>query len=199
MSDVGAVVLTMGERGTDRALASVRSQSLQVDEVEVIAGITPFHRALNIGADRVSSPFFLQVDADFVLDPDCASMLRDAMADDVGVTVGALRDPLMGPIAGVKLFRRTCFRSSRVPDTIKPDVDFVASLERLGWQTRYVVPRARSHTMGAHRPVYTVDYVFGTYHRLGAGYVRREDAGGMLWRFGKLRQSPDPLAVVARV
>jgi hypothetical protein len=202
MSDVGAVVLTLGEPDTDRALASLRLQSLPIDEVAVVKGIRPFHCALNIGAERVGSPFFLQVDADFVLDPDCAATLRNAMAPDVGATVGALRDPLMGPIAGVKLFRRSCFASSRMPDTISPDVDFLTTLERLGWQTRYVTGGrawSEAHTLGAHRPVYTVDYVFGTYYLLGARYVWRGDALGLLWRFGQLRRSPHPLAPVARV
>jgi hypothetical protein len=45
----------------------------------------------------------VQVDADMVLDPDCFERLRQAMDDDVGMAVGALRDPLLGPIAGVKI------------------------------------------------------------------------------------------------
>jgi hypothetical protein len=150
----------------------------------------------------MTTPFFLQVDADFVLDPECACTLRDAMAPDVGITVGALRDPLIGPIAGVKLFRRECFASSSLKDTIAPEVDFGWTLERSGWQTRYVVGRpgrTPTSTLGAHQPRYTLEYVFGTYYLLGARYAAHNDALGVLWRSSQLRRSRHGMAAVARI
>jgi hypothetical protein len=202
LGDVGALVLTLGERTTQRAVASVRSQSLPIEEVVVLKGVTPFHHALNVGAERIRSPFFLQVDSDFVLDRECAWALRNAMDPDVGIAVGALRDPLIGPIAGVKLFRSRCFASSRLGDTIAREVDFCATLEQQGWLTRYMIGH-REHlgtlTLGEHRPRYTVDYVFGTYFLLGARYGSRGDVVGLLWRFSQLRRSSHAMASVARV
>ena len=201
-NDVGALVLTLGESSTSRAVASVRSQDLPIQEVVVVEGVTPFHRALNTGAQRMSSPFFMQVDADFVLDSDCAAALRNAMAPNVGMTVGALRDPLIGPVSGVKLFRRRCFDEVRLKDTIAPDVDFLDALERRGWLTRYVVCRdatPRAHTLGEHSPAYSVEYVFGTYYLLGARYALRGDVIALQWRFGQLRRSRHVMAPVARV
>src|SRR5579884_1716035 len=154
MGDVGALVLSMGEDTTERAIASLESQTLPIQEVVVLQGVAPFHRALNAGAERMRSPFFLQVDADFVLDPGCAVALRDAMEANVGITVAALRDPLIGPIAGVKLFRTQCFGLARLGDTIAREVDFCAALEQRGWLTRYVTShrdRNGSHTLGEHR------------------------------------------------
>lgn len=200
MSDVGAVVLTMGEPSTEAALASVHGQSLPIEQVVVLEGIKPFHRALNSGADRIDTPFFIQVDADFVLDRDSARRLRDAMAPEVGVAVGALRDSLIGPVSGVKLFRRDCFGPARVQDTVTPDVDFVATLDGIGWRTRFVIGGgAESYTFGAHRPDYTVSYTFGTYYLLGARYAARGDPLGLLWRLNQLRRSRHPSAPVARV
>lgn len=201
-SDVGALVLTLGERSTAGALASVRSQSLSISEVVVIEGVRPFHRALNAGAERMTAPFFLQVDADFVLDCDCARILREAMEPDLGITVGPLRDPLLGPISGVKLFRRRCFDEACLRDTIAPEVDFMAELDERGWRSRYILAHRRgtnAHTLGAHRPAYTIDHVFGTYYLLGARYGAREDLLALQWRFAKLRQSRHAMAAVARV
>jgi hypothetical protein len=202
MGEVAAFVLTLGEGTTARALASLRSQTLPIEEVVVVDGITPFYRAFNAGVQRTSAPFVLQVDSDFVLDRDCAQCLREGMAPRVGITAAPLRDPLIGPVCGVKLFRRECLPPSPLGDTIAREVDLCWALERRGWQTRYLTAkrqRPHGHTLGAHRPQHTLDYVFGTYFLLGTRYVLHNDQMGILWRLGQLRRSPHEMASVARV
>jgi hypothetical protein len=202
MGEVAAFVLTLGERTTARALASLESQTLPIDEVVVVDGIRPFHRAFNAGVQRTTASFVLQVDSDFVLDPECAQTLREGMTPQVGITAAPLRDPLIGPVCGVKLFRRECLAPSPLRDTIAPEVDLCWALERRGWQTRYLTARRRrphGHTLGAHRPQNTLDYVFGTYFLLGARYVLHDDPVAILWRLGQLRRSPHRLAPVARI
>jgi hypothetical protein len=202
-SDVGAVVLSLGEPTTGRALASLREQTLPVEDVVIVEGVSPFHRALNAGVARSTKPFVVQVDADMVLDPHCTEVLRHAMAPNVGIAVGALRDPLVGTIAGVKMFRRECFRDLQLRDTIAPEVDFYVELGELGWRTMYLTGhgprRPPAPTIGDHRPAYTADYVFGTYHPLGTRYVHRADLRGLIWRLRQLRSSSHAMAPVARV
>jgi hypothetical protein len=203
MSDVGAIALTLGEQTTARALTSLREQTLPVEDVVIVDGVRPFHRAFNSGAERVSTPFFVQVDADMILDPDCVETLRGAMASGVGIAVGALRDPLVGPIAGVKMFRRSCVETLPLQDAVGPEIDQYVRLAGLGWQTRCLtgrgLPSARGATLGEHRPDYAVDYVFGTYYLLGRIYAHLQDARGLRWRLGRLRRSAHPAAPVARV
>ncbi len=162
----------------------------------MVEDVAPFHRALNCGAARVTAPYFVQVDADMVLDTDCFETLRRAMADHVAIAVGALRDPLGGRVAGVKMFRRECFADGGLRDRPAPEVDFYSRLERSDWLTRCVVERP---TLGAHRPAYDPDYVFGMYYLLGARYAHRRDPRGLSWRLGQLRQSHHPLAPAARI
>jgi hypothetical protein len=202
MSDVSAVVLTVGEQTTNRALASLKAQSLPVEDVVIVEGVRPFHRAFNSGVEQVTTPFFVQVDADMVLDPDCVEVLRGAMSPTVGIAVGALRDPLMGTVAGVKAFRRSCLEAVRLRDTIGPEIEFSLALGRLGWLTQYLyrdLQSGRHPTLGSHRPDYTVEYVFGTYYLLGRLYGHREDTGALRWRFTQLRRSAHPMAPVARL
>jgi hypothetical protein len=203
MSDVAAIVLTVGEQTTGRALASLRAQTLPVDEVVIVDGVRPFHRAFNSGADRVSAPFFVQVDADMVLDPDCVEALRAQMSPTTGIAVGALRDPLMGTIAGVKMFRSSCLEGLRLRDTIGPEVDLYRTLGRLGWLTTYLTGHGlrpmRGPTLGAHLPEYTLDYAFGTYYMLGSMYAHSPDGRGLRWRFTGLRRAAHPMAPVARM
>jgi hypothetical protein len=196
VSDVSAVVLTLGEETKGRALKSLEAQTLPAEEVVTVDGVSPFHRAFNDGAGRVRTPFFVQVDADMVLDPECVELLRSAMRPRTGIAVGALRDPLMGKIAGVKMFRRSCLETVRLRDTIAPDIDHWRALGRLGWLTQCLTCRS---TLGAHRPDYTVDYVFGTYYLLGRNCAHREDARSLRWRYSQLRRTAYPLAPVARL
>lgn len=46
-TDVGAVLLTLGEPTTGRALASLRCQSAPPRQPVIVDGVTPFHAALN--------------------------------------------------------------------------------------------------------------------------------------------------------
>src|SRR5712672_71664 len=74
--DVTAVVLSIGEATTDEAVASLRRQTLQPRDTIIVRDVVPFHNALNIGASQVKTPFFVQVDADMILDRECIATLR---------------------------------------------------------------------------------------------------------------------------
>jgi len=108
-NDVTAVVLTMGETTTRHAIDSLRRQIMRPREVIVVRGKAPFHKALNTGAAQVKTPFFVQVDADMILDPHCIAGLRGNMSRRTGIVVARLRDALMEQVVGVKLFRSKCF------------------------------------------------------------------------------------------
>jgi hypothetical protein len=202
-SDVTAIVLTTGERTTARALESVRRQTLQPAETIVVRDVRPFHRALYTGVSRVETPFFVQVDSDMVLDETCLERLRSAMASEVGIAVGQLRDPLLGTIAGVKIFRRACFDLAPFRDSVSTDVDFYWEIADHGWLTlhllSYAVGSGRAmHTFGDHRPDFTPAYTYATYYLLGCRYFRRRELESFLWRLGRLRGSRHAMATVAR-
>jgi hypothetical protein len=206
MSDVSAVFLTIGEPYADRALASVGRQSLPAAEVVVVdRSISPFHRAFNAGASRVRTQFFVQVDADLVLDRECFAALRDCMRADLGVVTGRLRDPLLGRIGAVRLFRTRCFERGGFPDTVSPDTDFGEAIEAAGWGRldalgRREGPRELWHTLGEHLPDYTPLYTFSKFRLGGARcryrrspYLLRE----MIARFHASRHPAARLALLA--
>jgi hypothetical protein len=202
-SDVTAVVLTLGEAATRRAIASVRRQTLAPAEVLVVDEVRPFFRALNSAASRARTPFFVQVDADMVLDVDCLANLRAHMGPGVGAVVGPLHDPLIGRVQGVKLFRRACFDGEEVPNSISPDTDFLARLERQGWQVVHLTgvrdEGRHSADFGQHRPDFTPGYTYATYYLLGGRYRYRRDVRGLTWRLESLRSSRHAMALTARV
>jgi hypothetical protein len=204
MERVSAVVLSVGEPYTKRAIDSLSRQSLPVDDIVLIEHVSPFSRAINEGAKRVHTPYFVQVDSDMILDPTCVETLVASMRPDTGIMVGELRDALLGRTVGVKLFRTECFRDSSVPDSIAQDTDFVARLRARGWRTDYVGthrddPRALRPTLGEHKPEYTEPY---TYRKLlieGARIRYRGAKHGLFWQMGAMEESRHPMALLAQV
>ena len=198
-SDVSAVLLTMGETTTERALASIERQTLHPAETIVVEGVTPFSAAIAAAVERVRTPYFVQVDADMILDDTCFERLRRGMSDGVAIACGGLRDPLLGTIGAVKLFRRECFELVSMPASVSPDVDFWRALQSRGWLTLFVLTGDASlHTFGEHRPDWNSEQTYATYHLLGCRYRRLRNRGGTLWRLGALRRSRHPLSTLAR-
>jgi hypothetical protein len=205
MTDVTAAVLSIGEETTTRALESIQRQALPPRETITIHDVSPFYRALNLAASKVTTEFFVQVDSDMILDEHCLEYLRSCMTDEVGIVMGHLRDPLMGRIGWVKLFRTKCFATVQYRDLIAQDVVFRDDILRHGWQTVYAlrclngVPKELWHTFGDHRPVYTPLYTYSKYLLEGRRYRFRKAPGPLVWHFKQLRKSGHPAAFVAQI
>ncbi|MGD8967071.1 MAG: glycosyltransferase family A protein [Anaerolineae bacterium] len=204
MGDITAVVLTLGEETIQRALSSVAGQSLAPEETIVVANTVPFHAALNQGASQVKTAYFVQVDCDMVLDEHCFQMLRKCMAPGVGVAAGHLRDPLIGRVCCVKMFRRECFDKTQFKNSISPDTDFVKDISQYGWSLVYTLrfgddAETLWHTFGDHSPNFTPQYAFSKHLMEGGRYRYRGDLGGLLWHLRQLRDSSHRAAPVAQI
>jgi hypothetical protein len=116
-----------------------------------------------------------------------------------------LRDPLVGRVSGVKLFRRACFEDATFADSISPDTDFLAAIARAGWRDVYALDyrphtTGMQHTFGEHRPHYEdVSYTYAKYVMEGARYRYRRDAGGWRWHLSVLERSPHHAAPIALI
>ena len=202
-SDVTAVVLTLGEASVGKAYLSLDKQTLPVKETILIKDIRPFHRALNLGASKVRTRFFIQVDSDMELDPCCVRSLRECFQASLGMSVGCLRDPLRGRTSGIKMFRTECFRSASFPNTISPDTDFRDHLMDRGWgmayALRYQGPGENFwHTFGNHRPAYTQHYTVRKYLMEGKRYHYRRALGEFKGHFERLAGSQHEAALAAQ-
>ncbi len=197
MSDVTALVLSIGEPYTDRAVASVAHQTLAVAETVVVRNVAPVHAALNRGVMRVPTPFFIVVDADMILDATCVEILRNVMAPTVGVVVGFLRDLLLGRIVGVKMYRTDCVRETPFPGSVSPDADVVKQLDARGWTTARALCRDSQHTFGRHEPDYTLPYTYAKFVMSGVRHHYRRKGTATRALFRRLCRSAHPLAPVA--
>ncbi len=203
-SDVTAVVLSIGEHTTKRAIDSLRRQTCRPAEIIKVENVVPFSRALNHGASQVKTPFFVQVDSDMILDKNCLEDLRRCMTEDVGVAVGTLRDPLMGRQAGVKIFRTWCFDTFRFNDSMSPDTEFCHQIGQAGWSVKYVLNQQHRDpqlwpAFGDHRPDYTPLYTYWRFRLLGTRYRYRPDLAAFKWRYEQLGKSRHRFATLARI
>src|SRR5262249_28945113 len=202
--EITAVVLSIGAPPTARAVDSVRRQSLPVRDIVLVEGVTPFHRALNTGAASVTTPFFVQIDADMVLDEDCIERLAACLTDGVGLVTGFLRDPLYERIEAIKLFRTECVRRRPFRDSPSPDTDFAAEIARAGWSDVYALPRrgvepSAWHTFGDHDPGYTPLYTYAKHIVEGRRLRYRKNAAGLQHLLRYLQSSAHPAALVASI
>jgi len=204
MSDITAVVLSIGEPYTERAIASVRRQTLPPDDIIVVRGISPFHRALNAGAAQVQTPFFVQVDADVIFDSTCLEELRGRMCDGLGLVSGLLRDPVIGRAQGIRLYRTQCFEHVQIRDSISPDMDFGIDIRRHGWVRLYALKyqgerRDQWHTFGDHRPDYTPHYTFCKFLLEGVRtrYRRHEGRVRIFQQLQRSEHSATTIALIA--
>ncbi len=204
MSEVSAVVLTVGEPFVERAMRSLATQSIPLHERVVIAHVSPFSRAINEGARRVSTPYFVQVDADMILDPTCVEVLLGHMRPGTGIVVAELRDAMVGQVVGIRMFRTACFRQGGMPDSISPDTDFGERLVRQKWRTQYVedpgaMATAPRPTVGEHRPDYTPSYTHRKFVLEGARVRYRAASHGLMFQLDALDHSMHSLALLAQV
>ncbi|HUK40055.1 MAG TPA: glycosyltransferase family A protein [Candidatus Acidoferrales bacterium] len=205
MSDITAVILSIGEEITTRAIESVRRQTLAPEDIIVIRNVSPMYRALNLGASKVKTEFFVQVDSDMILDENCLEDLRGCMSPNVGMVLGSLRDPLMGRIGWIKLFRTKCFEKVQYRDLVSADLVFTEEMSNHGWMMVYAirafdeVPNEIWHTFGEHRPDYTPHYTYSKHLVEGRRYRYRKAPGALAWHLKKLANSYHPAALIAQI
>lgn len=203
MCDVSAIVLTVGEKSTHKAIHSIRNQTLQPVETIIIKDKIPFHNAMNEGIKKIKSRFFIQVDADFILDNKCIELLRRSMLPNVAIAIGQLRDPIMGIISGVKLYRTESISRRYFNDSISPETDIINEVCKDGWRIIYTLnPHSKSsriNTLGEHNPEYTSLYTYLRYYRLGIKLAYRKEELYIRNVYHRLSKSMHRYALVAMI
>jgi len=201
-SAVTGLVLSIGEPTTARAIESLRAQTFPCEDIVLIENVSPFHAAMNAGITRISSPLFIQCDADMIVDPDCVETLLSHFHDDVGVAIGYLEDAILGQVQAIKMFRTECFKALKFFNHISPDTNIIYQIVRNGWnfvfaersETRFGHPR---HVLGKHDPDYTPLYTFNKFKLVGARMRERGVFAEFLDAHKKLAQNTHPMAMTA--
>lgn len=203
MMDVTALVLTIGEDTTERAIEALRRQTVPVKEIVVVKDISPFYRAMNEGVSRISTPFFLQCDADMIPDPDCIETMIKHVSEEIGITIGYLEDALLGKIQAIKMFRTECVREIQFADHVSPDTNYLGKMSARGWKHVFVsrgkdAGNGHAHdVMGMHDPDYNPLYTYSKFKLEGARMRERAVFNEFVGSIKVLGASEHPMAPIA--
>lgn len=111
ISSIALVVPSLTGQADD-LLASVARQTLQPDEIEVVAGVRPNGRARNLGASRTRAPILVFADDDAVLGGDqTLATLAASLADS---TIGAVGTAKLIPLESSWFQRRVAREVPRI-------------------------------------------------------------------------------------
>lgn len=175
MDKVSAVLLTIGEATTSKALAALQQQTYPIAEIIIVHNKSPFSMAFNDGVAQVQTPFFIQCDADMILDSDCVAVLMQEMKGNAGLVHGYLRDPLVGNTCGIKLYRTEVCKKILHVNHFNCEVMYVHELSKQGWETINVDPSAET-TLGIHgEDISYPAYLFERFRLMGIKINHRKD------------------------
>lgn len=107
-SEITAVIITFEPNHLfDACLESVKSQNLLPCKIEVVKNIAPASSASQAALELVKTPYYVSVDGDMVLHPTCFERLYFIHKRNMhcGEALASLRDPIMGKINGVRMYR----------------------------------------------------------------------------------------------
>jgi len=202
--DVTGLVLSIGEKTTQRAIQSLERQTTPPKEIVLIENVFPFHKAMNEGVSRINTPFFIQCDADMVLDPDCIETMQKFIKEDIAVYIGYLSDGLLGKIQAVKMFRTECVRKVGFSNSISPDTVLINRLCEIGWNYVFVKRNESKYghfpeVLGSHKPEYTPIYTFEKFKLEGSRIRYRGVFQEFVACLTKLKNSKHPMAMIALI
>jgi len=196
--------INIGENTTNRAIKSLENQTVQCKDIIRVDNISPFYKAINKGISLVKTNFFIQCDADMILDPDCLGTMLKFVRKDVGVVIALLSDELLGVVQAIKLFRTDCLKKVRFSNNISPDTECINHLRKLGWNYVFA-KRARSRfghsrdVLGVHHPQYTPMYTFEKFKVEGSRIRYRGVYQEFISCIEKLKKSDHPMAQYALI
>lgn len=157
--DLTVFVVTSGDEPLDECLEALARQTISFP-VERVEGVHPMSAAFQAMPDRCRTRYFVQVDADMILEPDAVERLYEAIRASGPRTFqvsGPLWQDGFGVGGAVKCWKRGLFRAFRFRDRRTVDRDLYRRTVRLGLRRGFV-----EGTLGLH----------AAHHTPFAGYLK---------------------------
>lgn len=176
-SQVTAFLITSGEPSTDRCREALEAQTVKV-RIEEISGVSPMHRAFQQMIDRCETPYYIQVDADMILQPGAIKALYDGI-EEVGNDCAQFAGYLWGDVEeeslqGVKIYRHGVTVDHPYQDSVSCEWGHNEALREAGYYTVAQSPRPKTQEecFGVHEVLQSDDIAFRRGKRLMEKYRR---------------------------
>ncbi|NGZ02945.1 MAG: hypothetical protein CV090_07845, partial [Nitrospira sp. WS238] len=193
-----AFVLTVDDPAFPSCKAALDAQQGTTFKLEIIRNVCPFNAAAQAMIDRCTTPYFIQVDEDMILEPDAVVTMESAMAaapDDVGMICFHLFDDDRGmPIQGVKIYRTAHMKSLSFRDVKASEMDL---LEQMGRQNIQWI--LHSDVKGRHGTHYTPETMYRRYKTMYEKDIRQWNllTADIHRKADAFRRTGDPLQLFA--
>jgi hypothetical protein len=168
---VTVFLITTGEPTTNAARNALDNQDCRF-VLETIENVSPMSAAFQTMLDRCRTPWFIQVDADMILNTNAVRTLAEAAIRKFGDKSASYQVayPLFDvhldmPIIGVKIYRADVARKYPYGDVSSCEVDQFARARADGWEVD-VLPLRKDLCVGQHGTSYTKKQAFDRYRVL---------------------------------
>lgn len=153
LNDLTVFVISCGEETLPACISSLENQD-STFTIQQINDITPMSAAFQAMPDRCQTPYFLQVDADMLLEPSAVQSLYLATRASpfwVYRVSASLFEEGFGVGGAVKCWKKFFFRFTRFHDVRTVDRDLHRRMRRFGLTTQH-----QQQVVGIHRPRHSI-------------------------------------------
>jgi len=207
---ITAFVVTTGEPSTAECYRRIAAQTVRV-RVETIANVTPMWRAFQSMLDRCTTPYFVEVDADMLLEPGAIEALYGAIkspppgvasvrgwhpgeypaAADTAVLCGWLwGDAEEQPIVGVKIYDHQIVKAYPFTDALSCEMGQVFALLHDGHDVANLPkPADRAGCLGLHFATQTPAMAFARWQRFAQKHRGCDWMGWLAPHFARIERA----------
>jgi MoaA/NifB/PqqE/SkfB family radical SAM enzyme len=170
-ADLTVFLITTGEPSTPTCLRRLYNQDCEFT-LEIIHDVAPLNVAFQQMIDRCQTDYYVQVDADMLLNPRAIRTVYEGLksqSEKTAIYISWLwGDAEDRPIVGLKCYRLSLMRSTPYrSDVMSCEVPQVKDLESRGYRTFLSdVPHDRDGCVGLHYSLQTPEMAFRRWQRL---------------------------------
>lgn len=181
--EITTFVITSGEPSTAQCIRRIEKQTVKT-RIEIIENVSPMWRAFNEMHARCQTPYFVQVDADMLLQRDAIKRLYEGICfqgEECAMYCGWLwGDAEERPITGVKIYDHRIVKNYPYVDSISCEQPQFEAMKKDGYLIS-IGPGNNAHDcLGVHWSLQTPEMAFRRWRRLMQKFRARPEHMGWL-------------------
>lgn len=163
-------VITTDEPSFEECKQRLESQMDSTMCLKVISNTFPMWRAFQRMLDECETPFFIQVDADMLLEGHAISSLVsriEAESSNVAIVTDWLWDlDVERPILGVKIYKHSICVNFPYEDSVSCEMTQLEGMKKHGYELKVSdLPKTKETCLGVHFPSQTPEMAFRRWER----------------------------------
>ena len=195
---VTVFILTVGDPAFVSCKHALEQQTGTPFTTVIVKNVTPFSAAAQAMIDRCTTPYFIQLDEDMILNPGAVATMESVMRrapDDVGMICFHLYDEDRDiNIQGIKIYKTALLRGLSFKDLKASEMDLLEQMGRCG--IKWIL---HPDVLGRHGTLYTPETIYRRYKTMYEKDIRQWNCltADVRRKADHFRQTGDPLQLFA--